>query len=517
MKIQEIYTLSKGNAKTVLLYLRKEDTYKEFVNETCYLPENISKSERYYCWLNKLTELPKCPVCGKPKKFHKVDKGYFSTCGDKICKSSLIAKANKEYPRDWKRIQEKMKSTYKAKTGYEHNMQNPEFKKKFFEDYKQKHNGDSCGVQSKKAIQNLYKSLGKKHEESNELLINKLTKMNYTFIKFTDYGENNLIVKCNRCENTFQINRSYVYGHYKHSLFFFCPYCDINKQHTIFENSVLNEIKSFYDGEILTNYRNITEESIECDIVLEKEKIAIECNGLYWHSDKFRDKKYHYNKKQKIENAGYNLIQIWEDDWYDKTKHDIIISRIKNKLGLSTKIYARQCKICIIPADICNSFLNENHLQGAIQSTYKLGLFYNNDLVEVMAIGKQRKLISGNRKTFELYRLCTKKGYNVIGGFSKLLSFFKNEHKGETLISYVDCDWCKLVNTSYVQVGFKLQKYTEPNYWWCKTIRENRLKYTKQRLVKKGYNPELSETEIMKQNGYFKIYGSGNLLYSMIL
>ena len=159
MKIQQIYNLCNGDAKRIMLYLRKEENIKDLIQETSYLPNNISKSERYYCWLNKLKEIPKCPICGKPKMFHKVDKGYFSTCGDKACKSALIAKANKEYPRDWKVIQEKMKATYKAKTGYEHNMQNPEFKKQFFDNYKQTHNGDSCGVQSKKAIENLYKTL----------------------------------------------------------------------------------------------------------------------------------------------------------------------------------------------------------------------------------------------------------------------------------------------------------------------------------------------------------------------
>ncbi|MBO6271663.1 hypothetical protein J6O48_02650 [bacterium] len=146
MSIQEIYNRSNGNAKTVMLYLRKVENYNDLVNETNYLPEAISKSERYYCWLNKLKEIPKCPICGKPRIFRKVNKGYFATCGDKSCKSALISKSNSESYRDWDKIQEKMKATYKEKTGYEHNMQNPEFKKQFFENYKNNHNGEPCGV-----------------------------------------------------------------------------------------------------------------------------------------------------------------------------------------------------------------------------------------------------------------------------------------------------------------------------------------------------------------------------------
>ena len=104
--------------------------------------------------------------------------------------------------------------------------------------------------------------------------------MGYEFIQFDDYAENKLTVKCNRCNNTFQINRSYIYGHYKHSLYYFCPYCDINGQHTIFEQSVLNEIKQFYNGTILHNCRSLTDKNIECDIVIPDYKLAIECNGL---------------------------------------------------------------------------------------------------------------------------------------------------------------------------------------------------------------------------------------------
>ena len=71
----------------------------------------------------------------------------------------------------------------------------------------------------------------------------------------------------------------------------------------------------------------------------------------------------------------------------------------------------------------------------------------------LMTIGKSRKLI-GNNKAYELYRLCTKKDITIIGGFSKLLEYFKSNHKGETLISYVDCDWCQLKENGYNKVGF---------------------------------------------------------------
>ena len=105
MNIGEIYKLSKSNAKTIMLYLRNEKNLNDFIKETSYLPDYISKSERYYCWLNNLKEIPKCPICGKYKKFRKVNLGYFATCGDKSCKSALISKSNSDHEkRDWNKI-----------------------------------------------------------------------------------------------------------------------------------------------------------------------------------------------------------------------------------------------------------------------------------------------------------------------------------------------------------------------------------------------------------------------------
>ena len=93
-----------------------KNNLNDLITETNYLPEDISKSERYYCWLNNLKEIPKCPICGKLRLFHKVNKGYFATCGDKSCKSALIAKANSESDkRDKDAIKVKLKDTWKKK------------------------------------------------------------------------------------------------------------------------------------------------------------------------------------------------------------------------------------------------------------------------------------------------------------------------------------------------------------------------------------------------------------------
>ena len=153
MKIKEIYDKCGGDARAIMTSLRNADNLNDFIQETNYLPSDIDKSCRYYCWLNGIKEYPTCPYCGKPKKFHDLKKGFFATCGDAECRSKAKSDANRRREVDWKEVHKKMEETYAAKhNGIRHNMQDPEFKKKFFEDYKQKHNGESCGVTSKKAV-----------------------------------------------------------------------------------------------------------------------------------------------------------------------------------------------------------------------------------------------------------------------------------------------------------------------------------------------------------------------------
>ena len=58
---------------------------------------------------------------------------------------------------------------------------------------------------------------------------------------------------------------------------------------------------------------------------------------------------------------------------------------------------------------------------------------------------------------------------------------------------------------------------TPPNYWWQKQQkRYNREQFQKHKLVEKGYDPNKTETEIMYELGYTKIYNSGNLKFIKI-
>lgn len=84
-----------------------------------------------------------------------------------------------------------------------------------------------------------------------------------------------------------------------------------------------------------TQHAKLTSDKVEVDFWLEIHKLAIEYNGVYWHSDAVRqDENFHYKKWSSCNREGITLIQVWEDEW--KTRPDFIKSLIKQHLGLDS-------------------------------------------------------------------------------------------------------------------------------------------------------------------------------------
>lgn len=101
----------------------------ELNNKTSFLNNysDVTMSERLYYYMNNLTEPVLCPYCHKKRKmFIKLDKGLFATCGDEECKKQGMSMGALQH-RDWDKISNKAKQTYKSKHGVEHNMKDPIF------------------------------------------------------------------------------------------------------------------------------------------------------------------------------------------------------------------------------------------------------------------------------------------------------------------------------------------------------------------------------------------------------
>lgn len=247
----------------------------------------------------------------------------------------------------------------------------------------------------------------------------------------------------------------------------------------------------------------------ELDIVLPDYHLAIEYNGLYWHSEaNGRFANYHVDKLNATEAKGYQLFNIVEiiDDL------DIWKSMILARLGMAQRIPARKCELRTLAYRDVRDFLAENHLQGSAVSSVQYGLFYDGELVEVMTFAKPR---FARQYNFELVRLCTKKGLVVVGGASRLWTAFRREHPTASVISYANRRFSQ--GKVYRTLGFSLVKTTAPNYVYVRqdevVTRYQAQKHRLPQLLGEGYDPNLSEFENMSKAGFERMYDCGNMVF----
>lgn len=290
---------------------------------------------------------------------------------------------------------------------------------------------------------------------------------------------------------------------------------------SIQEKQLQNFIKDCIPTEnIIFNTRHLVK-GFEIDIYIPSYNLAIEYNGMYFHSENNgKGREYHLYKTTECEKQNIQLIHIFEDEWV--YKNDIIKSKLRHLFKINkTKIYARNCVIKDVNNKEKNQFLNENHLQGEDKSKIKLGLYHNDELVSLITFGKYRKITGNKHKEnkYELIRYASKLNVNVVGGFSKLLKNFIKTYNPLEITSYADRRYS--VGNLYELNNFKFIHNTPPNYWYMKYYknREHRYKYRKSELHKilETYEPSKSEWDNMKLNKYDRIWDCGSKKYTMII
>ena len=298
-----------------------------------------------------------------------------------------------------------------------------------------------------------------------------------------------------------------------------CPDCQITSAKT---SKKEHEVYAFVSGLLKNtivkhNDRSLLKD-LELDIYIPEKKLAIEFDGLYWHcSDVQTNHRYHLQKTELCEKQGIQLIHIFENEWI--YKQDIVKSRLKNLLGIYDKtIYARKCEVREIDSKTSKDFQEQNHIQGAINSSINLGLYFENELISLMTFGKSR---FNKKYEWELLRFCNKLNYHIPGAAGKLLKYFERNYHPKSIISYADRRWSQ--GKLYKALNFQLDHSSAPNYWYFKSYTqenlESRVKYQKHKLknILENFQPNLSETQNMKNNGYHMIYDCGNHVFTKIL
>jgi len=225
--------------------------------------------------------------------------------------------------------------------------------------------------------------------------------------------------------------------------------------------------------------------NLQLDFVIDN--IAVELNGEYWHSSKFRDKYYHRKKYQLAKDQGYTLLQFWASEY--ESKRPIVLSMIRSKLGLfDKKLFARKLNVKSVDKASERAFLNANHLQGFTPSVIALGLFDDTELIALITF-------RNHKEGLEIARFCTKLGYQVVGGFSKLLKARLKLSK-DTIITYANARYSN--GNVYSKAGFKYIGMTSVDFNWL--------------LNGKLYNRRASWNSGKFKNA-LKVYGTGNLKF----
>lgn len=257
---------------------------------------------------------------------------------------------------------------------------------------------------------------------------------------------------------------------------------------------------------------------IELDVYLPDQKIAVEYNGLYWHSsgcttDDPQRRVQHHHKTTECENNGIQLFHIFEHEWLDSTSQQIWKSVLLNRCGLTAnRVYARNTVVVPARSHQARTFFDRCHLQKFCGAKEHWALMdKRGNMVMMLSVGPVR-FSNGNQ--LEIVRAASALNTVVTGGFSKLVSHIQQRHPNTELISFANRRWSQ--GRVYDACGFQLDKSLSPCYYYTNSRRVwHRASFMKKNLAQrlKNFNPALTEVENMYRNGYRRFWDSGNLRY----
>lgn len=443
-----------------------------------------------------------CPVCGKRYVHNslKSSKGCSRSCAAKASmdkkRKTNLERYGTEYAVQSKAIKEKIEKTNLRKYGTTNPMGNKDVSTKSRKSrktsYKESHEKARKTCLERYGVDNPFKS------EDIKKKIKANNKSKYGFESSMKCKEaNQKIIEANI--KRYGIDRN----------------CDNTKSKEDQDRIISDTDRKFVD-EIaklgITYSFDHMIDSFSYDICLEDQKILIDIdhtckNSTYGNEDNGHtvvSADYHL-KKTKLANAyGYRVIHIF--DWDNKDK--IIQSLMPKK-----RVYARQCSIYMLKPSVARQFTAKYHLQGSCRGqACCLGLVKDDELLEVMTFGNPRY----NKKyDYELLRLCTKFGYEVIGGASKLFSFATKYFEISNIISY--CDYSKFNGLVYSRMGMTLSKITPPQEVWSRDkqfVSANLLRELGyDQLFGKDYGKGASNELLMLINGWLPVFDCGQKVF----
>lgn len=272
--------------------------------------------------------------------------------------------------------------------------------------------------------------------------------------------------------------------------------CEALDRYKLWEYIVIDKNSSSYEDEIENligpcerNNRSILNGK-EIDLWFPDKRIGIEFCGSYWHSEQYKNNKYHQDKFKLAASKNVKLITIFEYEWKDVEKREKILNFFKSLIypQNSRVLDAKECNVSLIDKNESIEFQSKYHLMGAGLSNIDIGLKKDGELLGVMTFRKDAE--------WEMVRITWKAGVIVNGGAEKMFKYFLANIKPTSVITYADLS--KFSGEDYKRLKFKLVGVTDPEYVW--------------------YNPSLKQViehkneqeSEMHKHGWIKIYKCGN-------
>lgn len=392
-------------------------------------------------------------------------------------KQTCLIRYGTEYASQSEEIQSKMKQTCTERYGFEYALQAPEVVKK-----RQKTCQNLYGVPnpSQKHLRSIWKEL--------------------TLQEWWDKFETFVDVRTLLSEFLTESN-IYLYTHrFRPDLIL--GFVSTPQQHLI---HIVQKLNLDF---IINDRKQIS--PLELDIYIPSCNLGIEVNGLHWHSEIAGGKSSHYHliKTEKCKENNIRLLQFWD---YEIThKSDLCESIIKyHTRKIERKIFARKCELETESVKNECEFFDNNHLQGYIPSSHRIGLSFDGEFVAMMSFKKPR---FSKKYQWELLRFASLNNYSIPGAASKL---FQYRPEG-SIISYSDKRYS--TGNLYSILGFTFSHSSRPSYWYVKNnYLENRILYQKHKLGKifDNFDPFFSEWENMKRNGYDRVWDCGTDVWTI--
>lgn len=237
------------------------------------------------------------------------------------------------------------------------------------------------------------------------------------------------------------------------------------------------------------------------DVWAPSKNLAIEFNGLKWHSRK-DSKRRDVEKWKNAAAFGASYLMIFEDEWV--LGRQKVESLLRNRLGASRpkSLRPKECEIRKIDREQADEFHERHHYIGRCSAPVSYGALFEGELIACCSFKRPTRQ---SLHQWELARMSARPDFRVHGVWSKIMRAFAADCSPKSVVSFSDN---RLFDGRvYEKIGFRLDGELRSDYYWAKGSRRRH----KSSLRKTGEEKKTGKTEaeLREAQGYAKIWDLG--------